>query len=110
DPRVYAAGGEPLRMCLQRSPVRREQVPASALERARIEVRRRGEILVVVANKELERGAGPLGEPGAALERRLLFRSGVENDENVCEICGHGSRRSPIAGHFPAPFSPPPIR
>src|SRR5690606_33343369 len=111
DPGTDTAGREAVCARLERAPVRREQTPPCALERRRIEWAGCGQVLVVVADEELECRSRALCQPDTALECRLMLRSGVENDENVGWTWGHRKRNERTEmPHCPVSASSAPTR
>lgn len=89
DPDAEAARAQAARMLLQRADVSRDQTAAGAVERFRVERSELRELLVVVADEELQRRTGSFGEPGRTLERRLVPGRGVEDDEGVSNPSRH---------------------
>lgn len=89
DSDAETAGAQAASMLLERAHVGRDQTAAGAVERFRVERPELREILVVVADEELQRRTGSFGEPGRTLERRLVPGRGVEDDEGVSDPSRH---------------------
>ncbi len=71
---------------LQSLLVHLEQLALRALERVRREKTPTRQVLIVIADQKLERCAEPRCEPGCAFQRRLLFSSRIDDDENALVI------------------------